>query len=772
MALPDILNVSIEFSPKLGVRELPQIDRNHQSNVPGLYIVGDLADAPIIKVALRQGFEVAHHVADTLGDPATAPELLDVLVIGAGPAGIGAALALEERGLRYVLIEREAPFATIQNFPKAKLIFSEPREMANPGNFWFEDATKEELVERWRAALDDKALRIQQPEAVRDLARAGGVFEIETTVGEAGLQATAIDAADPRPGATNRYRARRVILAAGKRGQARKLGIPGEDRPTVHHALKDAAAHAGQSVVVVGGGDAALEAAASLADAGASVVLSYRGDGLHRAKARNQERVRALAAGPQLALALASQPVEIGPEGVALRFSDPEAHPPPPAAQSTSTSTSTATVPADEVFVFIGNRLPLAFLRRIGVRMQGDMHLGRALWIGAFALITWCFYILKGGTTWDEARQLHVAKKAFFPFGPDHLLGAVPDLLRVDLGFRVVDGAFWGTAVYSLLILIFGIRAHRRYPQPEQKRRYRSLIGFQLLFLFGIPELVAPAVIAAGGEGGLFWQLFGGDRGWKFYGLSVPWPLNIWGLIDAPSWTATGSTGVVLAWLGLAALVSFVAVPLYVRRNGERFCSWLCGCGGLAETLGDFWRHLAPRGRTARQAEWFGRVIYLLAIPTTLLILNDAWGFVQAGALTDAKVFAERWYGLMVDFWLASVVGVALYPYLGNRVWCRFFCPLRAYMEVIAKRLARIAIAADHKCIGCGECTRHCQMGIDVQRFAQTQELMHNGNSACIQCGICIQVCPMDVLSLTRNRPVGFAPDTGLLAPPKARWEH
>jgi thioredoxin reductase/ferredoxin len=765
LALPETLNVTIEFSPKLGVRELPQLDRDHQSNVPGLYIVGDLADAPIIKVALHQGFSVAHHIADGLGTSAEDEATLDVLVIGAGPAGIGAALALQERGLRYVIIEREAPFATIQNFPKAKLIFSEPKEMVSPGNFWFEDATKEELVERWRAALDEEQLRIQQPEEVVDVRRSGDIFEIHTRVGAAGLATQELPGAASAPDSPNRYRARRVILAAGKRGQVRTLGVPGEDAPHVHHALKDPAEHAGRPVVVVGGGDSAVEAAASLAEAGAEVVLSYRGDSFHRTKARNRERIEALAEDGQLELALRSRPVRISETGVELAFDDPDAVPP-------ASTSATGEVPARDVFVFIGNKLPLAFLRRIGVRMQGDMHLGRALWIVGFALLTWCFYILKGGTVWDEARQLHVAKKAFFPFGPDQLLGAVPDLLRVDLGFRTVDGAFWGTAVYSLLIMIFGIRGYLRYPRKDQKQRYVSLVSFQLLFLFGIPELLAPAVIAAGGEGGLFWTIFGGDRGWKFYALSVPWPLNIWALIDAPSWSATGSTTTVLLWLALAAGVSFVAIPLYVRRHGERFCSWMCGCGGLAETLGDFWRHLAPRGRTARQAEWFGRLVYLLAIPTTLLIVSDAWGFLRAGALTDARAFAEHWYMLMVDFWLASVLGVALYPYLGNRVWCRFFCPLRAYMEVLAKRFSRIQIRSNDKCIGCGECTRYCQMGIDVQRFAQTRTDLHNGNSACIQCGICIQVCPMEVLSLDRGREVQLRIDSGpALAPPKASWE-
>ncbi len=756
MPLTELLNLSIEFSPKLGVRALPRIDRNHESNVAGLYIVGDLADAPIIKVALRQGHEVALHIAADLAGQPTEPGVLDVVIIGAGPAGIGAALALEEAGCSYVVLEREAAFATIQNFPRHKRIFSEPRGLESPGNFWFEDAAKEELVERWRRALDeDHALRIQQPETVVDAHRVGGVFVVRSTVGAGGLVTRHAEGSSSAEGAENTLRARRVILAAGKRGQIRRLGIDGESLPHVHHALRDPARHAGRRVVVVGGGDSAVEAAASIAEAGGEAVLSYRGEDFHRAKARNRERVTELANEGKLGLKLQTQPVAITTDAVSVVHQDGRRE----------------ELPADDVFVFIGNRMPLAFLRRMGVKMQGDLDLPRVLWMLGFAALTWCFYVLKSGTAFSESLGQHIAKRPYFPFGPAHPLGWVPDLLHADLGFRTVDGAFWGTALYSALILGFGIRGWFRYPSRVQRKRYVSLVAFQLLFLFGIPEILAPAVIAAGGEGGLFWNLFGGDRGWKLYSLSVPWPLNIWALIDAPGWTATGDTTTVVLWLLLAAAVPLVALPLYIRNHGERFCSYLCGCGGLAETVGDFWRHLAPRGRTARQAEWAGRVTLFLAIPTTALLLADAWGFLAAGALVDARTFAEHWYTLMVDFALASVLGVALYPYLGNRVWCRFFCPLRAYMEMVARRVSRLSIRSNDRCIGCGECTRFCQMGIDVQRFAQTNTALNNGNSACIQCGICIEVCPMEVFSLEPGRPVALAPNTGWMAPPAAPWE-
>ena len=725
--ITDIIDLSFEFSPKLGVREQPQLDANKQSNVKGLYVVGDLADAPIIKVAINQGHEVATHICDDLGQLGTDADVLDAIVIGAGPAGIGAALALQEKGANYAIFEQEKPFNTIQNFPKAKLIFSEPRSIKSRGGFWFEDASKEDLIDRWESAIDDRSLVLHQPEGVINIEKSSGVFTVTTKIGEGGLMdGHHLDQPhDAAEGSNNTYRARRVILAIGRRGTVRKLGIPGEDNDNVAYALKDPAKHTGRNVLIIGGGDSAVEAANATADAGAHVTIAYRGDEFHRAKLKNQKAIAERVESGAVQAKMKTVPLEILPGSVKLQVDDTEEE-----------------LPNDDVFVFIGTQLPKPFLEKIGLRMAGTMDLLRAAWITCFALLTYCFYVLK-------------TKKPFYPFGPDDPLGWLPGTLEVDLGFRAVDASFWGTCIYAVVILLLGIRAFRKYPQKIQKIRYTSLIVFQWVFLFGVPEVLGYFII---------------DRPWKFYSFSVPWPLSIWSAIEAPSWVdaANPDTITAVSWIAVGVVTSFVLVPLFVRYHGERFCSFACGCGGLAETLGDFWRHLAPRGITSYKSEWVGRVVFLLAIPVTLLILNDAWAFIESDALYDSKVFAQHWYGLVVDFWFANVVSVAMYPYLGNRVWCRFICPLRAWMELISKRIGKIAIKSNDKCIGCGECTRFCQMGIDVQKFAQRQTLMHNGNSACIQCGICIQVCPMEVLSIgERDFSVNvgdtmFKPATGL----------
>ena len=708
MSTTDILKISFEFSPKIGVRELPWLKSTKESNVAGLYVVGDLADAPIIKVAINQGYEVAEKVIAELKAQGAAPAgVLDVVVIGAGPAGIGAALALKESGLSYVLLEKERPFNTIQNFPKAKFIFSEPRSIESKGNFWFDDSQKETLVERWDQAITEKGLILHQPEEVTDVQKQSGVFTVSTKIGENGRQTDnkVLDGFPGEAGAVNAYKARRVILAIGRRGTVNKLNVKGEEKEKVVYNLKDPDEHKGRNVLVVGGGDSAVEAAIACANAGAHVTLSYRGDAFNRAKAKNQADLTALANAGKLKLLLGTTPVEVLDDKVVLKKGDQPIE-----------------VPNDDVIVLIGTKLPAGFLKKIGLRMDGAFTWQRVTWITTFAMMTYLFYVLK-------------AKKGFWPFGPDDPLSMVAPFLKANLGWRAVDASFWGSLIYTILILSFGMRAYRKYPSQMQKRRYISLMVFQATFLFGIPEILAPFIMS---------------QPWKIYAITVPWPLSIWSIIEGPNW-AGHTPGIGIAWMVVGAITSFVLVPLYVRKNGTRFCSYLCGCGGLAETVGDYWRHLAPRGITSYKAEWAGKLILFAAIPTTLLIINDAWSVFQAAQLADAKNFAQAWYGLIVDFWLASVVGVAFYPYLGNRVWCRFFCPLRAYMELLSKWFSKITIKADDKCIGCGECTKHCQMGIDVQKFAQRRVDMDNSNSSCIQCGICIEVCPMEVLSISER---------------------
>ncbi len=686
--LSEIIPIHFEFSPRLGVREKPEVNGNYESNVKGLYVAGDLADAPIIKAALNQGYRVAKNMIESLKEEKpndTSDKTIDILIVGAGPAGIGAGIACKDANLNYLILEKENPFQTIQNYPKHKIIFSETSSIKNESNFWFEDAERQDLIERWNQELDQKGLALLQPVEVTEIAKSEGYFEIVAKHKE--------DQKDLK------YRARRVLLAIGRRGNVRKLGVPGEDLEKVFYALYDPSKHYGQKVLVVGGGDSAIEAACALAEKGAHVSLSYRQGKFYRVKKVNLMKINHLVEQGLIRIFFESYVQEIKEKEVSL---------------VKGKERKNITIENDEIIVLIGAELPRAFFKKIGLHMAGDLTLKRACWVFSFMLMTYLFYVVKAG-------------KGFWPFGTGDLLEFFPKTLNIDLGFRQSNPSFWGTVVYSLLITVFGFKAYLKYQSKEQKRKYISLITFQLVFLFGIPEIIAPFLI---------------EKPWKMYAVSVPWPLSIWSLAH---WPGEG------IWILVGALVTFVGIPLYVRYQGERFCSYLCGCGGLAETVGDFWRHLAPRGRTAEKMHSIGLIILILAIPVTLLILNDAWRLFKPDRFYSAKNFAQNWYSLMVDFWFACVLGVACYPYLGNRVWCRFLCPLRAYMQLLSKWFGRLRIVSNEKCIGCGECTTNCQMGIDVQKFAQLREPFANHNSECIHCGICIEVCPMDVLSLERT---------------------
>jgi polyferredoxin len=196
-----------------------------------------------------------------------------------------------------------------------------------------------------------------------------------------------------------------------------------------------------------------------------------------------------------------------------------------------------------------------------------------------------------------------------------------------------------------------------------------------------------------------------------------------------------------------------VILPVLVLFQGKRYCSWICGCGGLAETFGDQWRHLAPKGRASIRWEWMNLAILIFAgAVTAAMLLRDAVVFLRAPALTGLNI-----YHLYVDIWLVGILPVTLYPFLGGKIWCRYWCPLAKLMHLFSAAFTRLGvsrfeIAANDKCIACSECTRNCQVGIDVMSFALKQDSITNANSSCIGCGICVSVCPMDTLSFGNGK--------------------
>ena len=702
---------------------LPYRTHHFESSQKGIYVIGDIATAPTIRYSFWEGWKLGKHLLEQCKPSGT----LDICIIGAGPAGFGMAWALKDGPLEYLLIEAKEPLSTLSGFPEGKILFGEPHELELSSPFSFVDAPKETWVAQWNTEAKRLNFRIQYPERFENYTRSKNGFEIQT------IKADRISTS---------YQAQILVLAIGKRAYPKELNVEGSTLPHVHRGYSQVQ---DSSCVVIGGGDSAVETALRLSQTNTSVVLAHRGKSLYRPKKSNMMALQT---------AVDQERIQIVSNQIPTQITQTDVH------------FSSTKISADAVFVEIGAEPPQSLFQKFQLHLNDQWSYVQTALFVVFCLFVYLFYVFKQGSqcvhSIDSVCVTYANKHSLFPF---YFLDEIPSVLRKDLFFRTVDGSFWGTVLYSLFITGFGIRALKKYTDAEQQKRYKMLIGYQLVFLFGIPEIIAPLLIHYSHAA---YDIFGGERGWKIYSLTVPWPLNMWAFVDAPNWTATKESSTVLGWLGLAMLVSFGLIPLYVRKQGLRFCSYLCGCGGLAETFGDFWRDLAPRGGFAKKMENTGRYILLLCIPVTVLIGLDAWQLLNH--LHSNAEFAQYWYPLMIDFWLASVLGVALYPYLGNRFWCRFLCPLRAYMEIIAQRKPALQINANDKCIACGTCTQQCQMGIDVQQFALRQDSLSNHNSACIQCGICISVCPLNVLS------IGKAGEEIYISPsffaPTASWEN
>jgi thioredoxin reductase len=317
--------------------EVPDLDANFQSNVPGLYIVGELGGRGLIKNAINEGKiaaeAVARAAARDLAGRAADPGVLDVVVVGSGPAGLSAGLEALRSGLRYAVLEQGDLSDTIHRYPRHKLLLAEPVRMPLYGDLWIADASKESLLKVWETIIQKTGLQVRTRHRVERIEKSGDHFEVATA-----------DAV---------FHARHVILAMGRRGTPRRLGVPGEERPGVFYDIVEMEAFTGRRVLVVGGGDSAIESAVGLANQqGTQVTLSYRGDAFARIKDRNRAKLDAEARRGRIEVLLESQVREIRPECVVLEV----------AGQS-------RIQPGCDVIIRIGGDPPYEFLKRIGVRI-------------------------------------------------------------------------------------------------------------------------------------------------------------------------------------------------------------------------------------------------------------------------------------------------------------------------------------------------------------------------------------------------------------------
>ena len=291
--------------------------------------------------------------------------------------------------------------------------------------------------------------------------------------------------------------------------------------------------------------------------------------------------------------------------------------------------------------------------------------------------------------------------------------------------------------LYTLAIAVMGIRMiiHYRHSKYHILRTI-SVIFFQVAFAFMIPEILLRL----------------NQPSMDFKNI---WPLDYDFFFDynLSTLVSSGSLGMFMLVWGVALIV--IGVPVITYFYGKRwYCSWVCGCGGLAETMGDPYRQLSDKTLKAWQVErWLVHGVLVFSVVMTIGVLYTY--LTGSGSLAGINTYNLRSiYGFAIGAAFAGVIGVGFYPFMGNRVWCRFGCPLAAYLGLVQRFKSRFRITTNGgQCISCGNCSTYCEMGIDVRWYAQRGQNIVR--SSCVGCGVCSSVCPRGVLNLENKDPKG-----------------
>ena len=284
--------------------------------------------------------------------------------------------------------------------------------------------------------------------------------------------------------------------------------------------------------------------------------------------------------------------------------------------------------------------------------------------------------------------------------------------------------------LYTLAILVMGVRMIIKYRHsPYQMIRTVSVMFFQLSFAFVIPEILV-------------------RLNQPYMDLKNMWPLDYSFFFDyrLNEMIEAGTIGLFMLGWGIALFV--IGVPLFTYLYGKRwYCSWVCGCGGLAETLGDPYRQLSDKSLGAWKIErWLVHGVLVFAVVMTVGVLYTF--FTGSSEILGINTYNIRAaYGFGIGAMFSGVIGTGFYPFMGNRVWCRFGCPLAAYLGLVQRFKSRFRITTNGgQCISCGNCSTYCEMGIDVRWYAQRGQNIIR--SSCVGCGVCSSVCPRGVLNL------------------------
>jgi putative YpdA family bacillithiol system oxidoreductase len=320
-------------TPSMG-SDMPYLTPQFETTIPNLFIIGELGGLALIKNAVNQGRDCVDTINSRIASlgASTSPDTYDVLIVGAGPAGIAASLRAIEDKLNYVTLEQDEVGGTVAKYPRQKLVMTSPVEFPMYGKFKKTELSKEHLLAFWDMVLNRSDFNVRTGEKVQNISRDDqGIFTVDS--------------------ANNQYRSRAVVLALGRTGTPRKLGVKGEELPKVMYRLIEADHYVNKKILVVGGGDSAVEAAMGLANqSGNQVTLSYRKESFMRIKERNAHRIEQCMRSGKIKVMFNSIPVEFKLESVVIEVGG-----------------QLQEIPNDFVWIFAGGTPPNDFLKKIGV---------------------------------------------------------------------------------------------------------------------------------------------------------------------------------------------------------------------------------------------------------------------------------------------------------------------------------------------------------------------------------------------------------------------
>lgn len=323
--------ISLVFGTEKRGMDIPKVDPNFETDVKGIFIAGELGGMGLIRKAAIQGTQAINTIKKLKGSASP----LDVVIVGAGPAGMASTLGAIENKLRYVTLEQEGSLGgAIFQYPRNKIAMTAPVKLPIIGQVQMGEISKEALLEFWNGVVKKTSMKINFNERMENITKTDKGFVVKTN--------------------KQSYNTRAVLLAIGRRGTPRKLGVPGEDLPKVAYSLIDPEQYRNMHILVVGGGDSALEAACSIADEpGTTVTISYRSEAFGRGKPKNRERLQALEARGKLKVVLKSNVKGVTKDKVTLEYQG-----------------QMIELPNDAIIVCAGGILPTPFLKEIGIMVE------------------------------------------------------------------------------------------------------------------------------------------------------------------------------------------------------------------------------------------------------------------------------------------------------------------------------------------------------------------------------------------------------------------